>query len=319
MGRYILRRLLISIPILFGLTLMTFVMANLMPGDYIDTLIPPEQAARRSPAEIAALRESYGLNQPLMVRYAVWLRELAHGNLGYSFQSGEPVLKEIMARLPSTLQITVTALVLGVVLGTVLGTLAALRQHSWLDQLLAVLGFVWISTPSFVFALGAIYLFSLRLPIFPTGGMGPRGDDSFLARLPYLVLPATVLGLEQVAGFMRYVRSSLLEVMRQEYVTVARAKGLSRWTVLARHTFRNALLPLVTIMSLSLPSLIGGAVIIETIFVWQGMGSYSIGAVTARNYPVIMGVNLVASVMVLVSNLTADILYAFVDPRIRYD
>ena len=319
MGRYILRRLLISIPILFGLTLMTFVMANLMPGDYIDTLIPPEQAARRSPAEIAALRESYGLNQPLVVRYAVWLREVAHGNLGYSFQSGEPVLKEILARLPSTLQITVTALVLGVVLGTVLGTLAALRQHSWLDQLLAVLGFIWISTPSFVFALGAIYLFSLRLPIFPTGGMGPRGDDSFLARLPYLVLPATILGLEHVAGFMRYVRSSLLEVMRQEYVTVARAKGLSRWTVLARHTFRNALLPLVTIMSLSLPSLIGGAVIIETIFVWQGMGSYSIGAVTARNYPVIMGVNLVASVMVLVSNLAADILYAFVDPRIRYD
>jgi peptide/nickel transport system permease protein len=274
MGRYILRRLLISVPILLGLTVVTFVMASLMPGDYIDTLIPPERVAQRSAQDLAALRESYGLNQPVYVRYLVWLRELARGNLGYSFQSGRSVVQEILERLPATLQITVTALLIGVILGTVLGTIAALRQHSWLDQLLAVLGFVWISTPSFVFALGAIYIFSLKLGLLPTGGMGPVGaDQDFLARLPYLILPATVLGLEQVASYMRYVRSSLLEVMRQEYVTVARAKGLGRWVVLTRHMFRNALLPMITIMGLSIPGLFGGAVIVETIIVWQGMGN----------------------------------------------
>lgn len=319
MWRYIARRILISIPILIGLTIITFVLVELMPGDFVDALVPPESLALYTPEQLAKLRTQYGLDKPAYVRYLLWLRELGQGNLGYSLASGEPVLTEIMQRLPATLQLTGTALLFGVVVGTILGIISAVKQYSWLDQLLTVLGFVWISTPSFVFGLIALYIFSLKLDLFPTGGAGPVGEPAgFFSRSYYLVLPTAVLGLEHVAGYMRYARSSLLDVIRQDYMVVARAKGLADRLILLRHGLRNALLPLITIMSLSLPGLIGGAVIIEAIFTWPGMGTYALNAVHTRDYGIIMGVNFVASSLVLLSNLVADILYAVADPRIRY-
>ncbi|MGN6810720.1 MAG: ABC transporter permease [Thermomicrobiales bacterium] len=320
MGHYILRRVLISIPILLGVTLITFIFINLVPGDYIDTLINPEiSSARRE--DLVPLEKQLGLDKPAPVRYVLWLKELATGNLGYSLSTRKPVSQEIGRRLVPTLKLTGTALLFAVVLGTALGIISALRPYSLLDYLLTFFGFVWISVPSFFAAIVALYLFAIKAPIFPVAGTGPAG----VAHVPlptqvyYLLLPAGILGLERVAAFMRYTRSSLLEVMRQDYVTVARAKGLAPWRVIFVHTFRNALLPLITIVGLSLPSLLGGSVIIEAIFGWSGIGTLSLTAVTQRDYPIIMGVNFVAAVLVLLSNLLADLAYAVADPRIRYE
>jgi peptide/nickel transport system permease protein len=317
---YILRRLVISIPILLGVTLITFTFVNLVPGDYIDTLIDPEiSSARRE--DLQALEEQLGLDKPAPVRYGLWMKELATGNLGYSLSSRKPVTEEIGRRLIPTLKLTATSLVFAVAVGTLLGIISALRPYSLLDYLLTLSGFVWISVPSFFAAIAALYLFAIKVPIFPVSGTGPPGvaDVPIHQQLYYLILPAAILGLERIAAFMRFARASMLEVMRTDYVTVARAKGLPEHRVIFRHTFRNALLPLITIIGLSLPSLLGGSVIIEAIFGWGGLGTYGLAAVTQRDYPVIMGINFIAAVFVLGSNLLADVAYAIADPRIRYD
>ena len=320
MRTYILRRLAISIPILLGLTIVTFVLTEWMPGDFVDALIPPTDVASFTPEQLEAMRENYGLNQPGWKRYLIWLRELALGNLGRSLASGAPVRDEILDRLPATLQLTATSLLFGILFGAGLGILSAVKQYTWVDQILTLLGFVWISTPGFVFAIGAIFLFSLKVNLFPTSGITNYGEEAtILTRLHHMVLPALVLGLGSMASFMRYARSSLLDVIRQDYITVARAKGLAERAVLLGHALRNALIPLITIISLDIPFLIGGTVIIERIFAWPGMGSYSLGAIFARDYPVIMAVNFIVALVVLLSNLLADITYAVADPRIRYE
>lgn len=320
MRTYILRRLAISAPILLGLTIVTFVFTELMPGDFVDALVPPTAIVAYSPEQLEAMRETYGLNKPAYERYFIWLRELAHGNLGHSLVSGAPVRDEIFARLPATLQLTASSLLFGILVGAILGIISAVKQYSWLDQLLTILGFSWISTPGFVFAIGGIYLFSLKIPLFPTSGISNYGEAAtLLTRIHHMILPAAVLGLGSVASFMRYTRGSMLDVIRQDYITVARAKGLSEKTILATHALRNALIPVITIIGLDLPYLIGGTVIIESIFAWPGMGTYSLGAIHARDYPVIMGVNFMIALVVLLSNLITDIAYAFVDPRIRYE
>jgi len=315
-----LRRLAISIPILLGLTIVTFVLTEWMPGDFVDALIPPTDVASFTPEQLEAMRENDGLNQPGWKRYLIWLRELAIGNLGRSLASGAPVRDEILDRLPATLQLTATSLLFGILFGAGLGILSAVKQYTWIDQFLTLLGFVWISTPGFVFAIGAIFLFSLKVNLFPTSGITNYGEEAtILTRLHHMVLPALVLGLGSMASFMRYARSSLLDGIRQDYITVARAKGLAEKAVLLGHALRNALIPLITIISLDIPFLIGGTVIIERIFAWPGMGSYSLGAIFARAYPVIMAVNFIVALVVLLSNLLADITYAVADPRIRYE
>jgi peptide/nickel transport system permease protein len=319
--RYIVQRLLIAVPELLCITVIVFLMQELMPGDFVDSLVRPEDRALYGPEGLQRLRQIYGLDQPAPIRYWKWLTNLLlHGNLGTSFSTGQPVLREMLRRLPATLELTVTSLIFGLVIGTTVGVVSAIKQYSLLDNLCTLIAFFWISTPGFVFALIAIYLFSFRLPIFPTGGMGPVDHPATLwDRLHYMFLPATILSLAHVAGIMRYARASFLDEMRQEYITVARAKGLASRAVYLRHVLRNAILPLITITTLSLPGLIGGAVLIETIFVWRGLGLYAYQAVTSNNYPVIMAVNLIAAVLVLLSNLLADIAYAWADPRIRYE
>ncbi len=320
MLNYILRRFVISIPILLGVTLITFIFINLVPGDYIDTLIDPEKSSARR-EDLAQLEEQLGLDKPAPVRYALWMKELGTGNLGYSLSSQKPVTSEIWRRLIPTLKLTATALVFAVVVGVALGIISALKPYSALDYLLTFSGFVWISVPSFFAAIIGIYLLGIRIPIFPVSGTGPAGEAhvAIHTQLYYLALPASILGLERIATFMRFSRASMLEVMRTDYVTVARAKGLSGRRVVLDHAFRNALLPLITVVGLSLPTLIGGSVVIESIFGWPGLGTYSLDAVTQRDYPVIMGVNFIAAVVVLGSNLLADVAYAVADPRIRYE
>lgn len=319
MGRYILRRILISIPVLFGITIVTFTFANLAPGDPVTAMIDPMIGLE--PGDIYALKESLGLNKPIPVRYVIWLREILSGNLGFSYVSHRSVATMIVERLPQTLQLMVTAMIISMILGVSLGIYAAFHQYSILDNLFTLLVFIGISVPSFFFALLAIYTFALRIPLFPSSGMVEplTTRDPIIDRLYHLVLPAAVLGIEGIAGYLRYTRASVLEVMRQDYVTTARAKGVTERVLRLRHVLRNALLPLVTIAGLSLPGLIGGALFIETLFSWPGMARLAIDATLGRDYPVIMGVGLISATMVLLSNLIADILYTIVDPRIRYD
>jgi peptide/nickel transport system permease protein len=321
MKRYILQRLLIAVPSLLGITILVFVMQELMPGDFVDSLVRPDERHLWTEEAMQQMRQQYGLDDPAPVRYVKWLGNLVlRGDLGKSFKTGEPVLREMGNRLPATLQLTLTSTLFGLVIGSALGIVSAIRRYTWLDNLLTVLAFFWISTPGFVLALMAIYLFSLKLPLFPSGGMGPIGGGGDpLTGLWYMCLPALVLSLGHVAGIMRYARSSFVDEIGREYVGVARAKGLAERAVQLRHVLRNALLPLITITALSLPDLLGGAVLIETIFVWQGLGLYGYEAVTSGNYPVIMATNLVAASLVLLSNLLADVAYAWADPRIRYE
>ncbi len=319
MQRYLLRRLLISVPILLGVSIFSFVFIHLAPGDPVEALIDPVMRADLGPEWVAQRRAELGLNQPLPVRYAIWLGQLAEGNMGFSLISRQPVGAQIQERLGPTLLLMGTSLLVAIVIGIPLGVLSAIRRYSILDYVATIGGFVAISTPSFFLGLGLIYVLSVNLHLLPTSGMFTLGvEPSVPDLLAHLVLPVTVLGLGQTPQILRYTRSSVLDVLRQEYVTTARSKGLSDDVVMVRHALRNALIPLITVLGLSLPNLLGGAVITEQIFQWPGMGWLAVRAVNGRDYPLLMGVILVTATMVLLSNLLADILYAYADPRIRY-
>jgi peptide/nickel transport system permease protein len=319
MGKYILRRILIAIPVLIGVTILNFTFINLAPGDPIMAMIDPQTGP--SGASLEALREQLGLHQPAPVRYFIWLGELLQGNMGYSYIHVRPVGARILERLGPTLLLTFSALFISVAIGIPLGLLSALRQYSFLDYFLTIAGFAGLSIPNFFLAMTGIYLFSLQFPILPAYGMITLGSDLHptVDMLYHLIMPATILGLSSTAGLMRFARTSLLEVLGMEYITTARSKGLKDRVVVIRHAFRNALLPLITVLGLRLPGLFGGSVIIETIFAWPGIGQLAISAINERDYPQIMGLLLISAVLVLLANLITDIIYAFADPRIRYD
>jgi peptide/nickel transport system permease protein len=316
--RWIVRRVLISVPVLLGITMCSFVFVRLAPGDPVRMMINPEYMAGGAEDYIARQRAILGLDQPLPVQYVAWLAELGRGNMGYSFFDRRPVGDIIKERLWPTAELMGTALLLALAVGVPLGLLAAIRQYSVIDYASAVVSLATISTPSFFLGLAAIYLFSLKLNLLPTSGMftagAPRslGDD-----LHHLVLPASILGLNLAGPFVRYARSSLLEVIRQDYLTTARAKGLEAFVVVVRHALPNALIPLITVVGIQIPALFAGAVIVEQIFSWPGMGQLALASITQRDYPVLMGFTMIVAVLVLACNLFADIAYAVVDPRIR--
>ncbi len=318
MGQFLFRRILVSIPVLLGITIAMYVIINLAPGDPVTALMNPEQMANMGPDWVAQQRESLGLNDPLPVRYVKWLKETASGNLGYSSVDRLAVNDKIGERIWPTLKLMLVVLVISVVVGVPLGIISALKQYSIVDYLLTISGFLTVSIPSFFLALVLIYVFSLKLDWLPTAGMYTVGQPrNFVDSLQHMILPATVLGLAQAAPIIRYTRASLLETIRQDYVTVARAKGLAERGVVV-HALRNALIPIITIIALNIPMLLGGTVIIEQVFSWPGMGSLAIASVQGRDYNVLMGINLIAAIMILVSNLIADAIYALVDPRIKY-
>lgn len=327
MNRYILRRIVQMLPVLFGITIITFTFTELAPGDAVAAMIIMNVETgiggdEGSNAE--ALRRKYGLDRPAPVRYAQWMAGLAKGNLGVRIRSKIPVSEEISKRLPATLRLMAAAMTISVILGIPLGIFSALRQYTPPDYVLTFLTFIGISIPGFFAAIGAIYLFSLKLGWLPTSGYTTIGRDygfwgTIVDRLRYLALPAIVLGLETTAGIMRYTRSSVLEVVRLDYITVARSKGLNDTVVTLRHILRNALLPVITVIGLRLPSLFGGALIIETIFNWPGMGILYLDGVKTRDYPLIMGMVLVSALTIVLSNLITDLTYGAIDPRIRYE
>lgn len=319
MQQYVLRRIVILFPVLIGVTIFSYLFINLAPGDPVTAFIDPATSGELGPDWVKLRKAQLGLDKPLPVRYVLWLRELARGNLGYSLISGRSVSRTILQRLGPTVLLMGASLLVAILLGIPFGILSAIRQYSLLDYITTVAGFVAISTPSFFLGLGLIYIFAITLRLLPTSGMHTLGVAPTLGDLSaHMVMPVVVLGLGQLPLLMRYARSSMLEVIHQDYVTSARAKGLAERTVLIRHAFRNALIPLITIIGLSLPNLLGGAVIIEQIFQWPGMGLLTIQSVNARDYPLLMGIILVAAIVVVLSNLLADIAYSFADPRIKY-
>jgi peptide/nickel transport system permease protein len=316
---YVLRRLLIAVPLLVAITISNFLLINLAPGDPIDYVVNPEVGRGRE--QLEALRSRYGLDRPLPARYVIWMKEVAQGNLGWrmSLADPRPVRDVLLERIPRTFELMFAALLMSSGLGVLLGTIAAVRQYSRLDYVLTLFAFGSISVPSFFVALVLIYLFAARLGWFPTSGLrSPESGGGLVDHLRHLVLPAAALSAQFVAITLRQTRASLLEVLGQDYVVTARAKGLRESIVVVRHVFRNALMPMITLFGLFLPEVIGGSIIIETIFQWPGMGSLTIDAVNGRDYNTLMAILFVGSVMVLFANLVSDILYAFADPRIRF-
>jgi peptide/nickel transport system permease protein len=312
------RRILIGIPVLLAVTLLVFLLVELAPGDVSDFFINPEVTS--SPEAMQAMRRSFGLDQPAPVRYGLWLARVARGDFGYSFVSGEPVVDMVLRRFRNTATLVGLALMVSIVVGVSLGVFVAVRQYSFWDHLLSGLSFLAVSMPAFVTGILALYLFAVVFPIFPSGGMRPVGEiATFWNRLPYLVLPSLVLALGQTATFMRYTRFSLLEVLRADYVRTARGKGMHERLVTRRHALPNALIPVITVIGLSLPLLVVGAVFTETIFSWPGMGTLYLTAVSSRDVPLVMGLNLFIAVVVLMANILTDLAYGFVDPRIRYE
>lgn len=317
MTAYVTRRVLVSLPVLFGVTLVVFVLVNLMPGDPATYFVNPELGGTAE--QMAAVRARLGLNQPLAIRYVKWTAETAQGHLGYRIKNGDPVGSLIRQRFAATVLLVGAALSLGLAAGVTLGIVTALRQYSVWDYTLTALSFLGVSMPAFITGIFGLYTLALRLPLFPAGGLVSVGaPPSLWDTLYHVILPAGLLSFGYLAMFMRYTRFSMLEVLHQDFMATARAKGLGERRVIAVHALRNALLPVVTAIGLSLPGFVVGAVFIETIFSWPGMGSLYLDAVQARDYPLIMGLDLVSAGAILLTNLLTDIAYALVDPRIRY-
>lgn len=315
---YFVRRILINIPILVGITFVVFLLASLMPGDAVLAMISTDTPLSE---EMIKMRQGeLGLDLPLPVQYFRWMGNLLHGNMGYSFVSAESVTEMIGLRIPATLELMGISLLISIFLGLILGTISAFRQYSWMDYSFTVFGFIGISIPDFFLGMVLVFIFALKLKWFPTSGFITAGQSFSLGdNLRHVFLPALALALVRTAVFMRYTRASILEVLGNDYVRTARAKGLKQSVITLRHVMRNALIPVITIIGINLGVLFAGSVIIETIFQWPGIGMMFINAVTGRDSPVIMGYVLLTSTIVLIANLLTDLTYSLVDPRIRYE
>ena len=306
MNRYIARRVLSTIPVLFGVSLLVFLMLELTPGDPVQLMLSEFQT---TPDQIARLRSQLHLDEPLPVQFGRFVWDAMHGDLGTSIRTRRPVLQEIEDNFPSTLQLAVAGLVVAATLGVGVGIVAAANPHSWLELGTMTVALVGISMPSFWLGLLLIFTLSLRVPVFPATGAGDW---------QHLVLPAIALGLGAAAILARLTRSSMLEVLRQEYVTTARAKGLAEWAVLLRHALKNALIPVVTIFGLQFGQLLAGTVVVETVFARPGLGRLIVDGILNKDFPMVQGIVLVIAVCYVVVNLLVDLTYAVLDPRIRY-
>lgn len=324
MLNYIARRLLLIVPLLIGISILNFAIIKMAPGDPLMAMaIDPQHFVDITPEEQAKLKEALGLNDPIHIQYLNWAKEVINGNLGRSLISRRPVKDLIKQRLPATLSLGAISLAVSVLIALPIGIISAVKQYSLTDYAATLYAFIGLSIPAFWLGLMVVYVFSLRLGWFPTGGrvsfnVAPGFWPMIVDRLHHFVLPVVTLSAASLAGWMRYQRTSMVETFKQDYVRTARAKGLSEITVILKHAWRNSLIPIVTLFGFSLANLIGGAYIVEVIFSWPGMGRLGVEAIFRRDYPLVMGVGLVSSLMVMLGNLFADILYAFVDPRIRY-
>jgi peptide/nickel transport system permease protein len=314
MAAYIIRRLLLLVPVVLFVSFITFMLIHLVPGDPARVLLGEDS----TPEALAALRQQLGLDRPLYEQYALWLNQAVHGNLGESIQLHEPVLQAILQRLPVTIELGVAALLFSLLLAVPLGMTAATQRGSRMDWLLNVSSLLGTTIPPFVLGLLLILVFAVVLRIFPPGGYVPFTEDP-LENLRDLILPMIALGSASVAVNFRQVRASMIEVLSQDYIRAARAKGLSERRINYRHAFPNALLPLLTLVGLQAGAILAGAIVVETIFLWPGVGQLAVSSILSKDYPVVQGVVLLSALSYILINLLVDLSYMVVDPRISYD
>ncbi len=317
MRGYILKRLFQAIPLLFIITIISFFIINLAPGDPVYMFVNPDLVAKQ---DLELIRHQLGLDRPMIVRYFVWLANVLRGELGNSFYYSRPVTQVLLEALPNTLVLALFATIFSFTVAIPAGIISAIKRNTAIDYFFSTISFIGVSLPSFWFGLILILFFSLKLDWLPTSGMSSINVQGpvLVDRFRHLILPTIVLGMGQMASKMRYMRSSMLEVIRQDYVRTARAKGLSGFVVISKHALRNALLPIITLLGFIIPGLVGGAAIVETIFGWPGIGRIAVQAAFTRDYPLMMGNLMLSSVMVILGSLIADVLYAVADPRIKY-
>lgn len=301
MKKYIIRRLLQIVPLILGISVVSFLVMHLAPGDPTALFIDPNI----SPEELLRVKANWGLDQPLFVQYFKWLFNAMKLDFGTSYLSGQPVILEMAQRIPNTVLLMGISFVLTLLIAIPLGVISAVKKNSFFDNFVTFFSFAGMAIPSFWLGLMLMLLFSVKLQLFPTTGN--------------IVLPVLTMTIGSLAGITRYQRSSMLEVLNQDFVKVLRAKGLSEKAVIFKHALRNALIPIITLIGLSIPDLFSGAFIIETVFSWPGMGRLGVQAIFSRNYPMIMGIVVFSSLLIVLGNLFADIGYAISDPRIRYD
>ncbi len=322
MLNYVARRVLQIIPLLIGISIINFFIMHLAPGDPV-LLLTDRNATQE---EVARIRALYGLDEPLHVQYVKWLTRVLKGDFGRSFIDGRPVLDHIMDRLPYTLYLNFLVMILIYLFSIPIGITSALKQYSRFDHIVTFFAFLGQALPSFWFALLLIYAVGIKSSWLPISGVATIGVSlkryglwAVIAdRAKYLILPVTVISLGSMAGITRYMRSSMLEVIRQDYIRTARAKGLPENVVIRKHALRNALLPIVTLLGFELPLLFSGSAIIETIFSWPGLGLLSVRAVFQRDYQIVMALNMIGAFLMVAGNFLSDILYVLVDPRIKY-
>ncbi len=319
MSRYIIRRLLQAFPLMLLLSVFMFLLIHAMPGGADSVIFNP----RLSAAGRAALRIRFGLDQPLPIQYLKWLENCLVGNFGYSFVTNQPVSDIFAQRFPATIELFACSLSVALIFAVFLGVISAVRQNSITDYAITTLSYFGIAMPAFLLGLFLQDLFAVKLHMLPVSGMTTLGYtfdafNGFLDQVLHLILPTTALSFLFIAGWSRYMRSSMIEVVKQDYMRTARAKGVNPTAMLVRHALRNAVIPLITVVAIDFGSVAGGATITEGIFAWPGMGSLFINSLEGRDFPILMAILVISGVFVVTFNLIADILYAVMDPRIRY-
>lgn len=316
MFKYILKRLLYAIPVFLGITFVVYVLINLAPGGPLAILA---SSGEMSLSDLEAMKISLGLDKPIVIRYFLWLGDLFQGDLGISYRTSQEVSMMISQRIMPSLMLTGVGIIGAILIGVPLGIVSAYKPNSAWDHISTFVAFIGASVPNFFLSLLLIYVLAVKMKLFPTSGMYSSGGTRDVADLlRHMALPAFVCGIQPIGNYIKQTKSSVLEVLNEEYIKTARSKGLTNTVIVLKHAFRNALIPIVTTISLSIPFLIGGAVVTEQIFAWPGIGSLMITAITSRDYPVIMGVAVLICVTVLVANLILDLIYAALDPRIKF-
>ena len=315
--KYILKKLIFMIPMLVIISFLIFMALQFMPVDPINYLLPPDAAQNEALRE--SLRETYGLNDPVIVQYGRWITNIMKGDFGYSITNGQQISTILAQKLPATLELAITALIISSVLGILLGILSAVNQNGVIDYIGRVIGVVGQSIPQFLFGIILIDVFALKLGKFPVGGRNLYGLVTFGDKLHNMFLPSLALSLGMIATVLRYTRNSMLDVMNKEYIKTARSKGVPECKVYLKHAFRNSIGPIMVTILLRIPGLIGGSVVIESVFNWPGIGSTLMGAVTSGDYPIIMVITLLIATVMLVVSFMVDVLSAILDPRIRLD
>jgi peptide/nickel transport system permease protein len=322
MKRYLIKRMILMIPVILGITVITFIIIHLTPGGFVKTNM--EMNVKVSPGAMEHLKALYGLDKPLYAQYLDWLSRLARLDFGDSFIDNRPVIDKVLERLPATLLLNITSIFVIFILGTIIGVTGALRRNSVYDRIMTFVTFTGYSVPAFWLALIMMMLFAVKFPILPVSGissinyemMGPF--EKILDVAWHMVLPVFITAFGGLAYISRYVKSSMVEVLSRQYITAAYAKGMKEKEIIFKSALKNSLMPVVTLLGLSLPGIIGGSFIFETIFAWPGMGRLAYEAAMSFDYPVIMGTVTIAAALTILGNLLADIAYAMIDPRIRY-